>query len=159
MPPTGFRNAVGTSSCLFIVLAALVWLLLPFGHPAYMATVVPTLLLGAVLAIRLLQRTSTSANSIAPWAEPVVRREMASWKRLSLCVLAVFAAFLIPAHSGFESVGNTFIWALLSARWAAAVIAAMVLALYAWAVQVLLVAVVSVLTDRHTPEPTNSKAP
>jgi hypothetical protein len=77
MPPTGFRDAIGSSSWLFIALAALVWLLLPFGHPAYMATVVPYLLLGTVLAIRLLRRKSAGANSIAPWAVPVVHTEVA----------------------------------------------------------------------------------
>src|SRR5262245_23087808 len=136
MPPTGFKDAVGSSSWVFIVLAALAWLLLPFGHPVYMATVVPYLLFGTVLAIKLLRRQPGGASSIAPWAKPSVPREAAWWVRLSLRVLSVAAAFLIPSPPGFWSAGRTFIWALLNARWGAAVASAILLGLYSWAVHV-----------------------
>ncbi len=159
VPPSGFKDAIGSSSWIFIVMAVLVWVLLPFGHPAYVATVVPALLLGAVFAIRLLRRKPIGTTSIAPWAERVVQPEMSWWMRLSLWVLSVIAAFLVPSFPGFDSVGTTFIWALLSARWAAALVTAGVLGVFAWAIHVVVEAGVSALTHRQRPKPTDSKAP
>ena len=72
MAPSGFQKAVGSSSWLFLVLAALAWLLLPFGHPVYMAVVTPYLILGAVLAIRLLRHPLARPSSISPWTEPAL---------------------------------------------------------------------------------------
>jgi hypothetical protein len=38
----GFRGATGTAGIVFLLLAAIVWLALPFGHPVY-AVVIPPL--------------------------------------------------------------------------------------------------------------------
>ena len=158
MPPTGFRQAHGSSSWLFIALGALVWLLLPLAHPVYLAMVVPYLLLGAVVAIRLSQRRSVT-TSIAPWAASASVPEAAWWKRAALWVVSVLVAFVIPLHPGFDTVGNTFASALRSGAWLVVVGTSIILACLAWAVHVLLEAVASVLLAWHDTASASSKAP
>ena len=48
---TGFRGAVGTAGVVFIALAALAWLALPFGHPVYAVLVPPLIAAGIVFAV------------------------------------------------------------------------------------------------------------
>jgi hypothetical protein len=161
VPPAGFRDAIGSTSWLFIALAALAWLLLPFGHPVYMATVGPYLVFGAVLAIRLLRRRSERPGSISPWAQTTAESGMVSWLSASLWVLSVVAAFLLPSPWGseFSSPGETFAWAVLNAKWAAAVLSGLLLALYIWALHVLLEAATSAIAAARKREPPRSKAP
>jgi cytochrome c oxidase subunit IV len=47
---TGFRSATGTAGIIFLVLAAIVWLALPFGHPVYAVVIPPLVLAGIVYA-------------------------------------------------------------------------------------------------------------
>jgi hypothetical protein len=47
---TGFRGATGTAGILFLLLAAIVWLALPFGHPVYALVIPPLVLAGIVYA-------------------------------------------------------------------------------------------------------------
>jgi hypothetical protein len=157
MPPAGFRNAIGSTSWLFIALPALAWLLLPFGHPVYMATVAPYLVFGAVLAIKLLRRGSLRPGSILPWAQTAPEPGMVWVLRASLWVLSLVAAFLAPSPWGseFSSPGETFAWAVLGARWAAAVLSGLLLALYTWALQVLLEAAVSAIVAARKREPSH----
>jgi hypothetical protein len=124
-----------------------------------MVTVVPYLLFGSVLAVRLLRRKPGGSGSIAPWAEQSVTREMVWWVRLSLRLVSVAAAFFVPSPPGFWSAGSTFIWALQNGRWAAAVVSAILLGLYSWAVHVLLEAAVAIVRDRRFRQPTGSKTP
>jgi hypothetical protein len=133
MPPSDFSKAVGSSSWLFLVLAALVWLLLPFGHPVYMAVVTPYLILGAVLAVRLVRRPPARPSSISPWTEPESSPTLVRWARLSLWLISCTAAFMVPSPWAWEfsSPGETFIWAVLAARWAAAILSGVLLSLYA----------------------------
>src|SRR6185503_348040 len=102
MPPSDFSNAAGSSSWLFLVLAALVWLLLPFGHPVYMAVVTPYLILGAVLAIRLLRHPPVRPSAISPWTEREPRPRLARWTRLGLWLISSTAAFMVPSPWGFQ---------------------------------------------------------
>src|SRR5260221_14426147 len=157
MPPSDFQTAVGSSSWLFLVLAALAWLLLPFGHPVYMAVVTPCLILGAVLALRLLRHPPARPSSISPWTEPESGPRLARWTRLGLWLISAAAAFMVPSPWGseFSSPGRTFIWAILSARWAAAILSGVLLALYAWALHVLLEAAVSAIAARSKQEPSH----
>jgi hypothetical protein len=154
MPPSDFQKAVGSSSWLFLVLAALAWLLLPLGHPVYMAVVAPYLILGAVLALRLLRHPPARPSSISPWTEPECSPKWARWTRLGLWLISSAAAFMVPSPWGseFSSPGKTFIWAVLGARWAAAILGGVLLALYAWAIHVLLEAAVSAIAARRKQE-------
>src|SRR5260221_12214975 len=157
MPPSNFQTAVGASSWLFLVLAALAWLLLPFGHPVYMAVVTTYLILGAVLALRLLRHPPARPSSISPWTEPESSPRLARWTGLGLWLISAAAAFMVPSPWGseFSSPGRTFIWAILSARWAAAILSDVLLALYAWALHVLLEAAVSAIAARSKQEPSH----
>ena len=47
---TGFRGATGTAGIVFLLLAAIVWLALPFGHPVYAVVIPPFVLAGIVYA-------------------------------------------------------------------------------------------------------------
>ncbi len=51
MSPTGFKGAVGSAGVVFAVLAALAWIALPFGHPAYAVFVPPLIVAGLVFAV------------------------------------------------------------------------------------------------------------
>jgi len=161
MPPSDFSKAVGSSSWLLLVLAALVWLLLPFGHPVYMAVVTPYLILGAVLAVRLLRHPPARPSSISPWTEPERSPRLVRWARLALWLVSCTAAFMVPSPWGseFSSPGETLIWAVRVARWPAAILSGVLLALYAWALHVLLEAAVSVIAARRKQVPAHSKAP
>lgn len=46
----GFVGAVGTAGVIFIVMAALAWLALPFGHPVYAVIIPPLVAVGVVYA-------------------------------------------------------------------------------------------------------------
>jgi peptidoglycan/LPS O-acetylase OafA/YrhL len=67
---TGFRGAVGTASALFLALAALAWVLIPFAHPVYVVTALPYLLGGILLAIWRLNRRKPEALTVRPYAPP-----------------------------------------------------------------------------------------
>ena len=123
-----------------------------------MAMVVPYLLFGAVLAIKLLRRRPQGPGSIAPWAKPSEACKVAWWIRIGLWLLSALTAFLIPSPHGFSSVGDTFVWAFLTARWPALLVSGVFLALYAWAVHVLLDAAAAVVRDRQG-EGQSPKAP
>jgi hypothetical protein len=47
---TGFRGATGTAGIVFLLLAAIVWLALPFGHPVYAVVIPPLIVAGIVYA-------------------------------------------------------------------------------------------------------------
>ena len=47
---TGFRGATGTAGIVFLLLAAIAWLALPFGHPVYAVVIPPLVLAGIVYA-------------------------------------------------------------------------------------------------------------
>jgi nitrate/nitrite transporter NarK len=49
--PSGFKTAVGSAGVVFIALAALAWVALPFGHPVYAVFVPPLIVAGIVFAI------------------------------------------------------------------------------------------------------------
>ena len=47
---TGFRSATGTAGIVFLLLAAIVWVALPFGHPVYAVVIPPLVIAGIVYA-------------------------------------------------------------------------------------------------------------
>jgi hypothetical protein len=48
---SGFRSATGTAGGVFLVLAALAWIALPFGHAVYAVFVPPLIVAGFVFAV------------------------------------------------------------------------------------------------------------
>ena len=51
-------GAVGTAGAVFIVLAALAWFALPFGHPVYAVFIPPIIAAGGVYAALRMRRPS-----------------------------------------------------------------------------------------------------
>lgn len=47
---TGFKGATGTAGIVFLLLATIVWLALPFGHPVYAVVIPPLIVAGIVYA-------------------------------------------------------------------------------------------------------------
>jgi len=47
---TGFKGATGTAGIIFLLLASLAWLALPFGHPVYAVVIPPLIVAGIVYA-------------------------------------------------------------------------------------------------------------
>jgi hypothetical protein len=67
----------------------------------------------------------------------------------------------MPSPWGYEfsSPGDTFLWAVFQGRWAAAGLSGLLLALYTWALHVLLEAAVTAVAGRRTGEASRQKAP
>jgi hypothetical protein len=142
---TGFRSALGSTSSLFILLASLAWLLIPFGHPVYLVTVVPCLVAGVAFAMwrhshelprpeLALHRGGVASATETRAARPV----------RAIRILSVFLAFLVPSPPGYWSAGSIFLWGLVGdphgpgEPFASVVGGATLLALYSCAIPVVL---------------------
>jgi hypothetical protein len=64
-----FRGAFGTAGVVYLALAALAWLVFPFGHPVFAVFVPPLIVAGLVFArirLRTPRAPSVRDNSPAP---------------------------------------------------------------------------------------------
>ena len=154
MPPTGFKQAVGSAPFLFFALAAGAWLLLPLAHPVYMYTVVPYLIAGALLAAWLIRKGSPphpslrgeSLADVKPAGESVPR---AVW------VISTVLALFVPSPFGYWPAGSILMWGLVGdpsgpgEPFTSVVAGGAFVALYAWIIGKTLGAVLAAFRARQ----------
>jgi hypothetical protein len=156
---TGFKDAFGSASWLFIVLAALAWLLIPFAHPVYVVTVVPALMAGVALAVWRHRRGARYPGSILPRnrQQPPEGASEAIRRRVNglIWFLSVFLAFTIPSPRGYWSASSIFLWGLVGdphgpgEPWASFLGGAALLALYACAIHAIIGGLLSLVHGRR----------
>ena len=62
--PSWFKGATGSASVAFIVMAAVAWILLPFGHPVYAMVLPPVIAAGVAFAVYRVRRARSQPPTI-----------------------------------------------------------------------------------------------
>jgi hypothetical protein len=166
---TGFKQAIGSASPLFILLAVLAWLLIPFAHPVYVVTVLPCIAAGVGLAIWRLKHQPLHPGSISsddgvPATEAEHDSKPDRWIRI-IWLLAVVLAFNVPSPRGYWSAASIFLWSLVGdpsgpgEPYASLIGGATLLALYTFGIAAVLRGLLMQLRRLRTKESTVSKAP
>ena len=166
---TGFKQAIGTASPLFILLAVLAWLLIPFAHPVYVVTVVPSIAAGIALAIWRIKHPPHRPASISSadrlHATEAERGSKPDRWSHAIWLVAVVVAFLVPSPPGYWSAASILLWGLVGdpsgpgEPYASVIGGATLLALYILGIAAVLRGLLMQLRRLRTKESPLSKAP